>query len=195
MQSLGFGIPPFWDFGIPKSQIPQSCTLWNSKHAHMRECGSTLYVGMGMCRSVRLVCNMWHIWLLRNITNCCQEELWHNLCYIVYSLNSVCMWVSLPLVHAGGVENSVILVGSGSDTEGYVMIYAANSWFYLVAHPDYWTDTHAGVVCRQLGYSGGMVPNSTSGYRWALDMYGLHMHGVCVPLVNPSLSTCLCMLC
>ena len=68
-------------------------------------------------------------------------------------------------VCAGAVDNSVILAGSRSDTEGYVMMYVDNRWSFLIASPDYWTDTHAGVVCRQLGYKGGAVPSNTSAYK------------------------------
>lgn len=66
---------------------------------------------------------------------------------------------------AGEVPYSVTLVGSASDTEGYVMILIGNSWRPLATNPSYWMDTHAEVVCHQLGYQGGMVPYNTSGYR------------------------------
>ena len=45
------------------------------------------------------------------------------------------------------------------------MIFDGNSWRPLATHPSYWTDTHAEVVCHQLGYQGGVVPYNTSGYR------------------------------
>ena len=67
---------------------------------------------------------------------------------------------------AGKLAYSVTLVGSASDTEGYVMIFIGNSWRPLATHPSYWTNAHAEVVCHQLGYQGGVVPyNNTRGYR------------------------------
>ena len=73
--------------------------------------------------------------------------------------------------HAGEVLNSIILAGSGRDNEGYVMTLRSNSWFFLVSSPTYWTNTQAGVVCRQLGYSGGVVATDTSGFRYTVVLH------------------------
>ena len=91
-----------------------------------------------------------------------------------YVTLSVCECAS----YAGVAEDSVILVGSASDTEGYVMIYRSG-WKFLVAQPSHWTDTHAQVVCRQLGYEGGVVPSSTNGYRWVTTVRNMQ----CTPLL------------
>ena len=97
-----------------------------------------------------------------------------NLC------NMLCLHVTVPFSYAGAVENSVILVGSASDTEGYVMIYGSE-WKFLAAQPSHWTDTHAQVVCRQLGYEGGVVPSNTNGYRWVTTVH--NMQCTCIPIV------------
>ena len=73
---------------------------------------------------------------------------------------------NVSLHSADEAANSVTLVGSTSDTEGYVMIFIGNSWKLLTVHTPYWTTTHAEVVCQQLGYTGGVIPSDTTGYRW-----------------------------
>lgn len=129
-----------------------------------------------VCRVLQGECHVrehlcWHVGVCKHWPTCV-----HSLLTFMYSHISVCLWKSLLPVCAGGVENSVILVGSGSDTEGYVMMYIANRWTFLAANPDYWTDTHAGVVCRQLGYSGGVVPSNANGYRWVYTYCSVCMH-------------------
>ena len=102
-----------------------------------------------------------------------------------YSMH-LCLFVNMLSACVEGITNNVILAGSGRDTEGYVMIFRSSSWHFLVASSTYWTDTHAGVVCRQLGYSGGVVPSDTSGYRWGLTVYSLQLNVMRDLLVNPS---------
>ena len=67
--------------------------------------------------------------------------------------------------YAGEDPNSVFLFGSTRDTEGFVALFETR-WNSLMVGPTHWTDTHAEVVCRQVGYEGGVVPSDTSGYRW-----------------------------
>ena len=64
-----------------------------------------------------------------------------------------------------------------------------DGWKSLMVDSVYWTDTHAEVVCRQLGYEGGVVPSSISGYRWVM----LHMACICPPCLEPSIDCIVCL--
>ena len=76
-----------------------------------------------------------------------------------------CKWCA-HFLYAGEYSNSVFLFGSTRDTEGFVALYHDAKWNSLMVVPSHWTDRHADVVCRQVGYGGGVVPSDTSGYRW-----------------------------
>ena len=79
------------------------------------------------------------------------------------------VYVCSHFSYAGGIANSVFLAGSTRETEGYVAIYV-DGWKSLMVAASHWTTTHAEVVCRQLGYEGGVVPSDTTGYRWVWVM-------------------------
>ena len=132
----------------------------------------------------------WHVF--GNVVNACEHacSYGHTTHSMhkgrgVQSMSPGCMSdqsVIVPFYSPGAVANSVTLIGSTSDTEGYVMIFIGSSWKLLTVHSSYWTTTHAEVVCRQLGYEGGVVPSSTIAYRWVCVMYntcGVHISVIC----------------
>ena len=64
-------------------------------------------------------------------------------------------------------------------TEGFVALFD-DGWNSLVVAPTHWTDTPAHVVCRQVGYGGGVVPSDTSGYRWMCRWF-IQLHSYVIP--------------
>ena len=105
-----------------------------------------------------------------------QFYLWGMFCSQIQEYS--CKWCA-HFLYAVGIRNSVFLFGSTRDTEGFVALYDVR-WNSLMVAPSHWTDTHADVVCRQVGYGGGVVPSDTSGYRWVCRWF-IQLH--CYTLV------------